>query len=225
MKYFYSVKDNELTYSVDMLRITTYINYFDFKDLLLFFNCHHDMYWTGSPSKIGSYLHNYMFNNIYIGLCTYTVDISKPNLILTFEFNPNKTDFSCIKDFINKFKNNWIIKKIDLAIDLPGNINEFQFQNSTKRSNMVFYNDLHNRTIYHGKGNGHIKIYNKMIESNLEYELTRFEITKEIDLLFDDLKSSIIDFNFLTYIKLPYKISSSQDSTLNAICYALNNRL
>ena len=49
----------------------------------------------------------------------------------------------------------------------------------------IFYIDFggyDNKTYYIGRSNNRIKIYNKKLESNLDYDLTRVEITSKIDL-------------------------------------------
>lgn len=76
-----------------------------------------------------------------------------------------------------------------------------------------------------GRTNNRIKIYNKKIESGLNYDLTRIEITSKIDL-------SIKDILFYTYnVKLPdlylnnylYTFKDYEDRTLLAILYAVQS--
>lgn len=76
-----------------------------------------------------------------------------------------------------------------------------------------------------GRTNNRIKIYNKKIESGLDYDLTRIEITSKIDL-------SIKDILFYTYnVKLPdlylnnylYTFKDYEDRTLLAILYAVQS--
>lgn len=73
------------------------------------------------------------------------------------------------------------------------------------------------------KAIGHTKIYNKKIESNLDFELTRYEVTietAEISIL--NFDASNISITFLNAIKKPYNEHTS-NKTHNAIAYALNN--
>lgn len=76
-----------------------------------------------------------------------------------------------------------------------------------------------------GRTNNRIKIYNKRIESNLDYDLTRVEITSKIDL-------NIKDILFYSYdVKLPdlylnnylYTFKDYEDKTLLAILYAVQS--
>ena len=76
-----------------------------------------------------------------------------------------------------------------------------------------------------GRTNNRIKIYNKRIESGLDYDLTRVEITSKIDL-------NIKDILFYAYdVKLPdlylnnylYSFKDYEDRTLLAILYAVQS--
>lgn len=82
-----------------------------------------------------------------------------------------------------------------------------------------------NKTYYMGRTNNRIKIYNKRIESGLDYDLTRVEITSKIDL-------NIKDILFYNYnVKLPdlylnnylYTFKDYEDKTLFAILYAVQS--
>ena len=82
-----------------------------------------------------------------------------------------------------------------------------------------------NKTYYMGRTNNRIKIYNKKIESGLDYDLTRVEITSKIDL-------NIKDILFYSYdVKLPdlylnnylYTFKDYEDRTLLAILYAVQS--
>jgi len=82
-----------------------------------------------------------------------------------------------------------------------------------------------NRTYYIGRSNNRIKIYNKKLESDLNYDLTRLEITSKVDY---DIK--MIDF-FNYNITLPdlylnnylYTFKDYEDKTLLAILYAVQS--
>ncbi|MFR8104031.1 MAG: hypothetical protein ACLU8F_02950 [Clostridia bacterium] len=82
------------------------------------------------------------------------------------------------------------------------------------------------RTYYMGRSDNRIKIYNKKIESNLEYNLTRVEITSKINLKVKDIKYYDYD------IKLPelflnnylYSFKDYEDRTLLAVLYAVQSR-
>lgn len=151
-------------------------------------------------------------------------------IIFCMEFNPNKMtdlDVNVYNYFINQFS--FVLKRFDLAVDIPLNINNIVFSDIYKKSFSLFYNDYNNKTYYIGKGDGHIKIYNKKIESDLDYELTRFEVTKECDILLNDGKDDYkhytdIDFKFPYLATMPFSTKSvDDDETLDAVLFAVNN--
>ena len=145
--------------------------------------------------------------------------------LITIEFNPNKClpGSTSLVYLLNRLNNRLKIRRFDLAIDIPFNILNLNFENLTKRSSTVLYEYQDNRTIYFGKGNGHTKIYNKKIESNLDFELTRYEITREIDCPVSMINGfPDITFNFLSCNLMPYN-EHTDNKTHNAIAYALNN--
>lgn len=69
---------------------------------------------------------------------------------------------------------------------------------------------------------GHTKIYNKTIESNLDYSLTRYEVTLETDFDFMFEYPPFKKINFVTLCRTPY-FSYGGDSTTDAILFAVNN--
>lgn len=81
------------------------------------------------------------------------------------------------------------------------------------------------RTYYIGRSNNRIKIYNKKIESNLDCDLTRVEITSKID-----FKVNLIDFYYYD-VNLPdlylnnylYSFKDYEDKTLLAVLYAVQS--
>ena len=94
-----------------------------------------------------------------------------------------------------------------------------------KKDLRTFSAGYDNKTYYMGRTNNRAKIYNKKIESNLDYDLTRVEITSKIDL-------NIKDIYFYTYdVKLPdlylnnylYTFKDYEDKTLLAILYAVQS--
>lgn len=83
-----------------------------------------------------------------------------------------------------------------------------------------------NRTYYMGRTNNRIKIYNKKVESNLDREMTRIEITSKLD--------NVTMRNYMLYnynVELPklylnnYLISFNdlEDKTLLAVVHAVQN--
>lgn len=228
MEYFYSQNYEGYIYTIDMFRISTRVTRFDKKEIIKFLTMQNLKFWNNKQA--GKYDENFQADKLWLGLMEEKIhdfghDINE-NILFTLEFNPNKItdrDIFIYNYFINNY--NFTIKRFDLAVDIPHNINNLCFFDIYKKCFSIFYKDFDNKTYYIGKGNGHIKIYNKKIESQLDYELTRFEITKEVELPLNSLIPYFVDFKFPVLAFQPYYgLSDYEDSdTLRAIVYAVNN--
>ena len=94
---------------------------------------------------------------------------------MRIEINPNKWHdsdlFKMLMDMVKEVAYEGIIDCIDYAIDVPCNINDVVVLRSRKE-----YGEYKGTKYYGQRGkNGMVRIYNKMIESGLLYELTRIE--------------------------------------------------
>lgn len=104
------------------------------------------------------------------------------------DFNPNKigsydqfwTDYRHIKSCCDE----WSILRVDIALDLPSK-REFVYLVKDNRVYTLKAYSHSNKTEYLGlRSNvGFVKLYNKTKESNLDYDLTRLEITCEPSLV------------------------------------------
>ena len=121
---------------------------------------------------------------------------------------------------------NWTIKSLDIAMDLKINIMYLCcLDKELKKDFRMFTKVLDNRTYYIGRTNNRIKIYNKKIESNLNYDLTRVELTSKINLDINNISTYVYN------VKLPdlylnnylYTFSDYKDKTLLAILYAIQS--
>ena len=102
------------------------------------------------------------------------------------EFNPNKT-MQLVQPFLDFIKEHTHILsfvRCDMAIDIPIHKNMITISKDSRKLSRIYRYDLHskdlnNATEYLGcrSNNGFVKLYNKQIESNLTYPLTRLEIT------------------------------------------------
>lgn len=84
--------------------------------------------------------------------------------------------FSLVKRY-----SNYTVKRYDLAIDIPvSRVDVHLFKDTRKYTQ--FYRSAYDVTEYLGSGqnSGRVKVYNKTLESDLDYDLTRFEITLEV---------------------------------------------
>lgn len=126
------------------------------------------------------------------------------------EFNPNKTDMDVIDYLFRVFraysvrmsqKSIFELVRYDLAIDIPVDRHYVRLLKSGKRS----YTRIEDGALteYLGKhnSNGFTKVYDKTAESDLDYELTRIEVTCDSlqptlpDIHLEQYQTSI-DFDF-----------------------------
>lgn len=236
--YINEFECNNITYSVDMIRLKTYITYATFTEIEFRFKT----VWkdflkkTYNTPKLQQFFYNYVVEDsegvsFWFGFCHNSEkrsfnELSEYNF--TIEFNPNKVKDNPILLYLLGLSGNWYIKSFDLAMDIKINILDIITDIGAKRSSKIINNGFDDKTIYLGKGNNRVKIYNKKRESNLNisYELTRIEISRELD---DFNISDIKTFNFgdtfpsLYLNKYLYSFSDYEDKTLFAVLYAVQN--
>lgn len=194
------ISDN-ITYTVDMIRLRCDITYETFSkletrlkvvypDLIKNFyisTCISDFKYNYNIeiNESSSFWFGFMHNSELINK-SGSLQNENTKFNFTVEFNPNKVKISGILAYIIRmgFANSaWIIKSIDMAMDIPINILDIGgFDKGRKKDFRMFSQGGENRTYYIGRSNNRVKIYNKKIESNLDKELTRIEITSKIDL-------------------------------------------
>lgn len=237
MYYISSTSYNNLTYSVDMLRLKTYIDYDVFSNLTFFlktyYNSKIEKFWI--TDRIMQFKYNYKIEvedgiGFYIGFHhnnEKNVEYGLHNL--TVEFNPNKVKDNFILQHILNLSGNWFIKSYDLAIDLKCNILDLIFDRGRKRISHTFSKGGDNITYEVGKGDLRFKVYNKKKESNLDIptDLTRIEITRVLDDFplseIKTLKYKLENFPEIYLNDYIYSLSDIQDKTILPIIYAVQN--
>ena len=126
---------------------------------------------------------------------------------LVIEYNPNKCSRSYYLDYIlrNCFLDNdsTVVKKVDFAIDFPFDIKDVHLVRDYNSSYRVFDNGGSDRTYYMRKrgSNGSFKLYNKRLESNLDYDKTRYEITLHINNSLKYIDSYSIDLSLFPNVR------------------------
>lgn len=237
---------NNMTYSIDMIRLKTYISYSKFTELeFRLKTCWKDyLKKEYSSSKISNFFYNYVIsdvndNTFWLGFLHNTEKrqgevISKYGKIientynLTIEFNPNKLKSNDIIYYILSLGEEWYIKSYDLAIDIKVSILDLIWDMSGRSLEKIDNRGYDKKTIYIGKGDGRVKIYNKKHESELNIvgDLTRIEISRELeDFEVRKIKYYECDNVFPTvYINdYIYSLSDYKDKTLLALLYAVQN--
>lgn len=229
---------NNLTYSIDMLRLKTYIDYDKFSSLEFYLRTYHsdkiNRFWISD--RIMNFKYNYQIEveeakSFYLSFHHNHEKAEDHDGLhnLTIEFNPNKLKDNNIILYILNLSSNWFLRSYDLAVDLKVNILDLIIDKGLKRKCLIFSSGFDNKTYEIGLGDNRIKIYNKKIESKLDidYDLTRIEISRK----YDDFPISNIRLlkfgtdNFPEIYLNNYicSLTDYQDKTLYAIVYAVQN--
>lgn len=188
MKYWKSIKDeNGNIYSCDMIRINfTYWEDVDEKKMQKYFNNINRADAEALPIMTAPLKYRYM----------YKIQHDTSNMVVGFhfnamqkdgkhkgyvEFNPNKCmDKRCLDDltFLQGLSKSFSVCRWDLAVDLPVKRNDCVLLKDARMYQLVMHSD-EDKTEYLGQRSqvGYMKLYNKTIESSLDYDLTRLEIT------------------------------------------------
>lgn len=198
MKKTCLLKDKNNVYSVDMVRVRVRVSSDDVSRYFSTFTMNSDVEYY-ETCQIKKYRHNWTFKEMLPGFkhpipCSFwlgyqhNMEIKSTRHWLVIEFNPNKCDMNY--GYLNKLLrafyrsvNEVQIVSVDLACDMPININNVFCDKGGKRVKKIFdYGGIDNKTIYLGEGAGRIKIYNKARELGLVGEnRTRYEITNQFD--------------------------------------------
>lgn len=236
--YLNEIEYNNIIYSIDKIRLKTFLSYSTFTEIEFRFKtvwCEYiKKYYTTPQQK--QFFYNYVIEvgdnqSFWFGFCHNNERRSFNELStynFTIEFNPNKLKDNKIVKYLLGLSGKWFIKSFDLALDLKININDILIDSSGRQFDKVYTYGYDDKTIYSGKGDGRLKIYNKKRESNLNIlnDLTRVEVTRE----FDDFPiSNIRSFTFgnvfpcLYLNKYLYSFADYEDKTLLAILYSVQN--
>lgn len=238
---------NNITYSIDMIRLKTYISYSKFSEIeFRFATCWKNFVKKNfSSAQIKNFFYNYVIEieegkSFWFGFLHNSEnrqnnirDING-NIIdaiynFTIEFNPNKIKKNDIISYLLSISDEWYIKSYDLALDIKVSILDLIWDLSGKHLEKIDNRGYDDKTVYIGTGDGRIKIYNKKKESNLEItgDLTRLEVSRE----FDDFEVRKIkyfkydDIFPVVYLnQYVYSLSDNdKDKTLMAVLYAIQN--
>lgn len=202
LNYYRPVYDGDVVYSCDMLRLSFKIpmdsdlrslksGNLDIFDSLAYqygFGC--DVY--GPSFAVSSFRWMLVFTRcdcvIKLGLQQNSFRSDNRTFLCFLEFNPNKVYFDFLGEIYyfctllgNKFKSIsgfFSLVKLDLAVDIPVPREFVRLYKSGRRSYTYQICDG-SVTEYSGvrSSHGYVKVYDKMAESDLNYYLTRVEIT------------------------------------------------
>lgn len=211
----------EIKYSIDMVRLKIKIDndsmnhfsklYLDYDPSVVYYN----------DFKVNKYRHNWNIEqnpptfelegsdskkidtygdgfSYWLGYHQNNEKISEKHY-LVIEYNPNKCIvIGLLEKILRQFFDfdDVIVSSLDIAMDFDININNLIVDKYRKKVYKLFDNGGDDKTHYLGQGDGRIKIYNKARESGLDVELTRYELTKKINLKIKDLIKSTYVFDY-----------------------------
>lgn len=130
--YNKKIEFDNMIYSVDMIRLKTYITYSKFSELEFLLNSVYkdriNKFWVSDKIMCFHYNYNIAFDDFsfYFGFMhnNENVNYNREELEYNFtiEFNPNKArDNKLVLHILNTF-GNWFLRSLDLAVDIPVNI-------------------------------------------------------------------------------------------------------
>ena len=237
--YNEKIEYNNMIYSLDMLRLKTYITYSEFSNIEFFINSLHKdkikKFWLSDKKSCFHYNYDISIENtsFYFAFMhnSESINYNREDLKYNFtiEFNPNKArDNILIQYILNKF-GNWCIRSIDLAVDIPINILDIIIDKSGKRKLHYISYGSDDLTFYLGAGDGRVKIYNKKNESNLNIvgDLTRVEISVSYDdypiskIKFFNFDKEMFPELFLNQYVFSFSDLTTNDKTTMAILFAV----
>ncbi len=165
-----------------------------------------NMVLTDNSSFYFGYLHNSQKN----GIVYWKIEMN-PNKIMPCAFVSSFISFVYSCSVFSSIK----ISQLDIAFDFPLDRSSFYLEKDKRISTIV--NDGNNNiTEYLSKhnSNGFCKLYNKTIESHLDYVLTRFEITLKDNFYYSSLcsvlpKLHIYDKSQINFSEIPVELSQN----------------
>ena len=240
--YNRKIVHNNMTYSIDMIRLKTYLTYDIYNEIDFYIRTYYKdkikRFYISDRPMCFHYNYNIEIEegrSFWFGFCHNSEqklnERFEPTYNFTIEFNPNKLKHDNLLMYLLGKSGKWFIVKYDLAIDLRINILDLIIDKSGKRKMKCFSNGGDDKTYIIGSTcEGMVKVYNKKKESDLKIlgDYTRIEITRELD---DFFIWDIVYFNYM--FKFPeiylnqyiYSLSDyqSKDKTTYALLYAVQN--
>ena len=196
LKYFNPITFENITYSVDMLKLNLNFHYGLNQDFCSWFsrqlNLDYKHYTT-----VALYRYRDFFSVTLRNGESFTFSIGFNDLARVdyqkgmIRFNPNKccndSDFCYFLNYLNYSCKEILINQWDMAIDLPYSRKMVKLHKDNRTYTRIEHGSL-SEYLGTGSNNGRVKLYDKTKESKLKYELTRLELTIDGQPYFDDVK-------------------------------------
>lgn len=189
LNYWRTAQDENFNmYSVDMVRVNLEMREDEVNNILKYYHSVVRMDITEYPPCFQDFKYRNMFTITYekgstmtVGLC-FNGTAQGENLKGFIEVNPNKCFIKpqCLVDVYYTLSRciGWEVTRWDLAIDIPTDRMSVILGKDQRKYELTCKNK-EDRTEYLGCRNdvGRVKVYNKTAESDLDYTLTRCELT------------------------------------------------
>ena len=202
-------------YSVDMVRLMVRLRPGEFQTIFDYQARMPDMSFYMSNRAKDYHINVQVKKKEYSYWMGYKHNSSIDNNDFVLEYNPNKVRNDLLIEYI---LNNYFNKvtcydiryspkvcSVDIAVDIDCNILNCLVFKQTK-GRYLFYSGSTGRaddfTIYIGKGAGRVKIYNKALESGLNYDLTRYEVSLKLDKPLQSIRTVKVDVETKPVLKI-----------------------
>lgn len=230
------VEDNNIIYSIDKIRLKTYIDYTTFSNLEYYVRTYYhdniEKMWLSDRVMCFKYNFNIVIEEGKSFIFQFhhnneNKDEHEGKYNLTIEFNPNKLKNNPLIMHILGSSGEWYIKRYDLAMDLKINPLDL-IVNTGRKRDIHTWGSFDAKTYEWGKNDFHTKVYNKKLESKLDIQgyLTRVEVTRCLEdypvnriafYKYGEIFPEIYTSNYM------FSFSDYNDSTMLAIIYAVQD--
>ena len=221
----------DIKYSVDMVRLLVRLRPGEFQTIFDYQARMPDISYYMS-NRVKDYHYNIVVKKEkYSYWMGYKHNGDLDNCDFVLEYNPNKVRNDILVDYV---LNNYFNKvtcydirysprvcSVDIAVDIPVNILNCLLFKQTK-GRYLFYSGSTGRaddfTVYIGKGLGRVKIYNKALESGLNYDLTRYEVSLKLNKPLQSIRTVKVDVEtkpVLKIIDMQFGMDAETRATLN----------
>lgn len=199
-------------YSIDMIRLKTKISHDEFGRFAKKYSFDSQVdYWTSTNFK--DFHHNFKVmddeGSFWVGYAHNSQRNTEKTDNLMIEYNPNKVQNAAhLQDILKKFfwHYNFEIASCDVAIDLHDiNMKTDVLWDKGQKKSYREYKENGTKTIYMGRGDNQVRIYDKAREQGLEDHIqwTRYEVSMAVRKTADELKSFVYDVDLPQIYVIP----------------------
>lgn len=195
IKYYNEIKSKQgYTYSLDMIRLSLEFYKDEMQSFVSWLN-NIDTFGDGVEVQHWVSFKEFSYKNMFnvtFSSCSFVFALgfngnSEDRYKGFAEFNPNKcmdcVEFKKVLDKLFLITSHRTVVRFDLAIDIPVSKHLVTLEKDSR--NYQYIKGQQSESEYLGRRNkaGFVKLYDKKAESKLDYDLTRLEITCDLDVI------------------------------------------